>query len=278
MSDSIDAARLRPTAWGALKAVVAIIYVFMLFPVFFTGLASISEGTRAAFPPVGFTLAWWREALEPGWTDPILFSLRISVEASLIALVLGTVLAIALTRYTFPGRNVLVMLTLGPLILPTLVLSVGLLQMFAMLGLSDYVGYGGQLTGYVVISLPFCVRMVAIGISNIPRNVERAASVLGASPWMVQRKIVLPLLKNGLLAGFMFAFIQSFTDSSVSLFLARPGDMPVTIRILGFLDTGFSPTIAAVSMITLILPMVMFAIIDRFGQFGDFIHGDKRHA
>lgn len=267
-----------PAPWTVLKWVVGIIYVFMLFPVLFTGLASISEGTRASFPPSGFTLNWWREALSPGWMGPTLFSLRLAIESSLISLVFGTLMAFALTRYQFAGRNILVMLTLGPLILPTLIISVGILQFLSLLGLSNYVGYYGQLAGHVMICLPFCVRMVAIGLYSIPRNVERAASVLGAPPWMVQYKIVLPLLKNGLLAGFIFAFIQSFTDASVSLFLARPGDMPVTIRILGFLDTGFSPTIAAVSMITLIIPLVLFAIIDRFGKFGDFIYGDKRNA
>ena len=90
------------------------------------------------------------------------------------------------------------------------------------------------------------------------------------------RHVVLPLVKTGIVAGAVFAFIHSFTDVNLSLFLARPGEQPITVKILGFLEFGFAPTLAAVSVITLLLPLVLVAIVERVSGLGDFIYGEPR--
>src|SRR6185295_618852 len=187
-------------------------------------------------------------------------------------------LAFALFRYRFRGREALVALTLGPLMMPTLVTGVGLLQLFQSLGWREYLGFTGLLIGHVVICMPFAVRTVSVSLHTVPPNVELAAASLGATRFATLRHVVFPLIKTGVIAGAVFAFIHSFTDVNLSIFLARPGETPVTVKILGFLEFGFAPTLAAVSVVTLLLPLVLVAVVERVSGLGDFIYGEARRG
>jgi len=266
------------TPWGALRAVVVFIYVFMLGPILITAAVSFNESNRSQFPPRGFSLQWWSRALSAEWVDPLWFSLKLGMLTALISTALALPLAFALTRYRFRGREAMVALTLGPLMLPALVTGVGLLQLFQYAGLRDYIGFTALVIGHIVICLPFAVRTVAISLHTLPPNVELAAASLGASRARVLWYIVFPLAKSGIIAGAVFAFVHSFTDVNLSLFLVRPGEVPITIKILGFLEFGFAPTLAAVSVITLLLPLALVAIVERVTGLGDFIYGSRERV
>jgi len=159
--------------------------------------------------------------------------------------------------------------------LPALVTGVGLLQLFQYVGLRDYLGFSALLIGHVVICVPFGVRTIAISLQALPPSLELAAASLGASRLATLRHVVLPLIKTGIVAGAVFAFVHSFTDVNLSLFLVRPGEQPITVKILGFLEYGFAPTLAAVSVITLALPLVLVAIVERVSGLGDFIYASR---
>lgn len=264
--------------WWLLRAVVAFVYLFSLGPILITAAVSFNATNRSFFPPHGFSLRWWERALSPEWVDPLLFSLKLGSITAILSTLLALPLAFALSRHRFRGREAMVALTLGPLMLPTLVTGVGLLQLFEYLGLREYLGFTALLAGHVVICLPFAVRTVAIGLQTLPPNVELAAASLGATRWRTLRHVVFPLVKSGLVAGAVFAFIHSFTDVNLSLFLAQPGDQPITVKILGFLEFGFAPTLAAVAVITLLLPLILVAIVERLSGLGDFIYGDRDRA
>jgi putative spermidine/putrescine transport system permease protein len=262
-------------AWIALRAVVVLIYAFMLGPILITAAVSFNASNRSVFPPQGFSLQWWARALSPEWVEPLLFSLRLGAVAAVLSVALALPLAFGLVRHRFPGRDALVALALGPLLLPALITGVGLLQLFQLAGLRDWIGWPALLTGHVVICLPFAVRTIAISLNALPGNLEAAAASLGAPPWRTQIHVVLPLIKNGIVAGGLFAFIHSFSDINLSLFLAKPGEVPITVKILGFLEFGFAPTLAAVAVLTLAIPLVMVAVIQRVTGLGDFIYAER---
>jgi putative spermidine/putrescine transport system permease protein len=159
--------------------------------------------------------------------------------------------------------------------LPTLVTGVALLQLFQLTGLREYIGFTALLVGHVVICMPFAVRTVAISLSTLPPNMELAAASLGATRWATLWHVVFPLIKTGLIAGAVFAFIHSFTDVNLSIFLAKPAQIPITVKILGFLEYGFAPTLAAVAVVTLLLPLALVAVIERVSGLGDFIYGER---
>jgi len=261
--------------WFALKVVNTVIFIFILGPILITAAASFNEANQSKFPPRGFSLKWWADAFSDDWVDPVLFSFRLAICAALVSTIVALPLTFGLTRYRFKGRDALITLALGPLMLPALVISIGLLQFFYLIGLGDYVGFWALLAGHFVICLPFSVRTIAISLYGLPANVEKAAASLGASPVTVLFKVVFPLIKNGILAGAVFSFIHSFSDVNVSLFISRPGQMPVSVKILGFLEFGFAPTLAAVAILTMIIPLVLIIAIERFGGLGDFIYGER---
>jgi putative spermidine/putrescine transport system permease protein len=210
--------------------------------------------------------------------DPLWFSLKLGCLAAVISTILALPLAFALTRYRFRGREAMMALTLGPLMLPALVTGVGLLQLFQYAGLREQIGFTALLVGHIVICLPFAVRTVAISLHTLPPNVELAAASLGASRARTLWHVVLPLVKTGIVAGAVFAFVHSFTDVNLSLFLVRPGEQPITVKILGFLEYGFAPTLAAVSVITLLLPLALVAIVERLSGLGDFIYAGRERV
>lgn len=265
-------------AWMALRAVVGVVYLFMLGPILITATVSFNATNRSLFPPQGFSLRWWERALSSEWLDPLFFSLKLAAVASLLATALALPLAFALARQTFRGRGALLALTMGPLLLPALVTGVGLLQAFQYVGLREYIGLPALVVGHVVICLPFSVRTIAISLQGLSPNVERAAASLGAPPWRTQAHVVLPLIKNGIVAGAVFAFIHSFTDINLSLFLARPGETPINVKILGFLEFGFAPTLAAVSVLTVAVPLVVVVAVQRMTGLGDFLYAENRRG
>jgi len=266
------------TPWAALRGVVIFIYVFMLGPILITAAVSFNASNRSQFPPRGFSLRWWERALSAEWIDPLVFSFELASITALVSTLLALPLAFALTRHRFRGRDAMVALTLGPLMLPALVTGVGLLQLFQYAGLRDSLGFTALLIGHIVICLPFAVRTVAISLNTLPPSLELAAASLGASRWRTLMHVVFPLIKSGIIAGALFAFVHSFTDVNLSLFLGRPGEQPITVKILGFLEFGFAPTLAAVSVVTLLLPLVLVAIVQRVSGLGDFLYADRGRA
>jgi len=268
--------RQRDASWTALQVVVGLIFAFILGPILITAAVSFNGTVRSVFPPEGFSLQWWAETLSWRWLEPLLFSLKLAALAGLISTVAGTLLAFALVRRRFIGKAAVEMLVLGPLILPTLVTGIGLLQFLHAIGLGTWVGFWGLVIGHVIICLPFSIRTVAISLKTMPAAFELASASLGASPWTTLRRVTLPVISGGVFAGIAFSFVHSFTDVNLSLFLASPGERPVTVAILAFLEFGFAPTLAAISMISLFIPLLLMIVLQRFVPIGDFLYSDGR--
>lgn len=262
----------RSVPWTMLSVSVAAIYAFILGPILITAAVSFNATNRSFFPPRGFSLRWWQGAFSPEWVAPLVFSLQIAGLTALVATAVGVPLAFALNRHRFPGRELVRLITVGPLILPTLVTGIALLQFLSQMGLHEWMGFRALLIGHVVICLPFSVRTIAISLAAMPGGVERAAASLGAGPLGVLRRVTIPLIMPGLFAGAAFAFIHSFTDINLSLFLASPGQRPLTVAILSFLDFGFAPTLAALSIISLVIPLAIIAVLGRFVGLGNFLY------
>jgi putative spermidine/putrescine transport system permease protein len=264
--------------WNALRVSVALVYLFMLGPILITAAVAFNAENRSYFPPRGFSLQWWQAAFGPQWLQPLTFSLQLATLVALISALLGTPLAFAFERYSFPGKGVVRAVTLGPLILPSLVTGIALLQALSLVGLGRWMGFYALLIGHVAICLPFSVRTVAISLAAMPGRVEQAAASLGAGPFAVLRHVTLPLVAPGVVAGMIFAFIHSFDDVNLSLFIARPGERPLTVAILSFLEFGFAPTLAAVSIVSMLVPLALVALFGKFVGIGNFLYAEQGHG
>jgi len=266
------------SAWPGrlLAASVALIYAFIFVPILITASVSFNAGSLSVFPPRGFSLRWWEVAFTPQWLGPLVFSLELAALSAVVTVLIGTPLAFALHRYRFIGRNLIQALVMGPLVLPALITGIALLQFLYLVGLDYVVGFWALLVGYVTICLPFGVRTVGISLAGVPPSLELAAMNLGATRLATLRDVTLPLIKSGVFAGAAFAFVHAFTDVSLSLFVGSPGARPITVEILDAMDFGFEPTLAALSVITLAVPLALIWLLQRWMGIGEFIYG--RHS
>ena len=242
----------------------ALIYFFLMLPLLVVFPISLSSAPYMQFPPPGLSWQWYERYLDdPQWIDATWRSLYVGGATAMLALALGVPLAFALVRSRFPGRALLDRLALAPLIVPTIILSVAIYGLFAKLKLVGT--WYGLVVAHTVLALPFVVLVLAAGLRDFDRALEQAAAGLGASRWQTLRRITLPLLRPSLVSAGLLAFISSFDEVVVALFLAG-ANMTLPKKMFDNIMMEIDPTIAAVSVIQILLVSVVLILIGRFGR------------
>jgi ABC-type spermidine/putrescine transport system permease subunit II len=202
-------------------------------------------------PPLGeWSLRWYQRFFaEPRWRAALVNSLVVGSGSVLVALATGVPFALAVVRYHFTGRRLLSALVLAPLCVPPLVLGVGLLPLMHALGLW---GTGLSLSlAHGLLGLPVVYLATRAALEGVPPEVEDAARGLGAGPWRVFRRVTLPLIRPGVLAGAALAFVLSINESMMTLFLASPETESLARVIWPELRYSLSPMVAVASALTL---------------------------
>lgn len=257
----------------SLLALVAAIYAYLFLPIGVVILTSLNPGQYLQLPPRGLSLRWYAAVLTPDWLEPFRISLTLAAVTAAGATVLGVPAAFALVRHRFRGRDAFNALLLSPISLPAIVSGVAILQFLSLAGLRGLIGFPALVLAHVALTVPYAIRTIAISLHGFDRSVEQAAANLGATPWRTLRWVTLPLIKPGLFAGLVFAFIVSFNNVPVSLFLVRPGMVTLPIRILNYLEYRFDPSMAAVNMLSLLVILFVVTVAERAAGFTKFVYG-----
>lgn len=253
------AQRRRRADWGrrALFAYAMLFVVFVLAPLIVVVGASFEPRELLRFPPEGLSLRWYRAALESEqFVSAAWNSLLIALGATIFATLLGVPAAYGLVRYRFRGRGTVAALLNSPLLVPELVMGLALLQIIALLLLEHSIL---TLTlGHILICLPYVVRTMAAAIQGIDPSIEEAAANLGAGRAQIYRTVVLPMVRPALYASLLFAFLMSFDNAVLSLFLVSVRTQTLPISIYNYVQYSLDPTIAAVS--TLLMAVSVLAL------------------
>lgn len=250
----------RPSRLLALYT--AVVCGFSIAPVAIIFLESLTSADYVSFPPVGFSLKWYLEIPRRSeFVASLLTSFAVAAGASVLSTVLGALAALALVRYRFRGRAVLQGFFLSPLSVPGIVLGIALLQFYANHGIPRT---GLSLTAaHLVITTPYTIRLISVSLTGFDRNLELAARSLGAGSWTTFRLVTLPLIRPGILAGAVFAFVVSFDDLAVSLFLSSPGAMTLPVRVFTYIEQNYDPLITAVSSLLVLVAVAVVLVIER---------------
>jgi len=244
---------LRRTALGLLAAVILL---FLVLPIVIVFPLSFSSGSYLSFPPPGFSLRWYRAFFQSAsWTDAAWVSVHVAVPVTLISVLLGTPAAIGLVRGTFWGKRLVNALLLSPIIVPGIIVAIGTYFVYAQYGL-----VGNPLAlilGHTCLAVPFVVINVGSALQGVDRQLERASLSLGASPFGTFRQVTLPLIAPGILAGAVFAFVTSFDELLVALFLSGTGAVTLPRRMFDEIRYDIDPTIAAVSSLLIFATTVL---------------------
>jgi len=247
---------------AALYGTVAIVLVFLVAPIAVPVVVSFSNSEFLTFPPQGFSLRWYAKVLqEPEFASAFRLSLTLGLASTGIALALGTSAAFALARYDFRGRGAVQAFALSPLIFPTLVTGIALLQFFAMLR-SERV-FLHLVIGHVVITVPYVVRTVTASLQMLDPQMEDAARTLGANGLRTFYRVTLPLIRPGLVAGAVFAFVTSFDNFTVSMWLKDAEHVPMPLAIFSFITRFLDPSLAALSALLILLSVVIILTVER---------------
>lgn len=227
-------------------AVAVLVLLFLALPIFVVLPLSFSSGDYLTFPPPGFSLRWYERFLaDPTWTGATLLSLSVGLTVTVLSVLLGTPAAFALVRGRIRGSRLINAAILTPVIVPGIIVAIGVYFFYARIGL---IGSPlGLILAHTCLAVPFVVINVSATLYGFDRRLEHAAMSLGASPWATFRQITLPLVAPGIFAGAVFAFITSFDELLVALFVSANTAVTLPRLMWDQIRFNIEPTIAAVS-------------------------------
>lgn len=245
-----------------LAAFTVVVYMFLLAPlVIITGTA-FGRDNYLKFPPTGFSLKWIQNIFEVEmFARTFVISIEIAVVGTLFALLVGIPAAYALSRHSFKGKAYVKGLFLSPVIVPGIVMGFSLLKFLIIK--FDLPIIQSLLIGHTIVILPYIIRVISSSLENFDYSIEEAAISLGASGFKTFFIIILPNVTSGVIAAFILAFINSFNNVPISIFLSGPGISTLPIQMMSYVEYYFDPTISALSVVLMLMTAVLMFIIER---------------
>ena len=240
------------------QLMVWLVLAFLLIPSFVVIPVSLTDTSYLALPENGLSLQYWAEVFtNPQWARGFKQSLIIAVSATAAATFAGTLCAIGCWRLSSRLGEIIRVLTLVPIIVPTIVYALGLYRFYANLDLLDT--YVGVIASHAAIGLPYVVITVGAALANFDRKLEQAARSLGASATQTLIRVILPNVKAGIFSGAVFAFITSWDELVIVLFVASRKIQTLPREIWSGVRESLDPTIAVVAV--LLIGVTMLALI-----------------
>lgn len=240
----------------------ALVIAFMLAPLVVVCVVAFTPENTLTLPTTEFSLRWFRAVFEHSdFMQSFWNSLWLALASATIATLLAVPAGMAITRYAFPGRDFLNALFLSPLIIPHLVLGVALLRMFALVGGTG--SFGFLIFAHALIVTPYTLRLVVAALVGFDRSAEQAALSLGASQATVFKRITLPMILPGVTGGWLLAFINSFDEVTMSIFVTSPSTVTLPVRMYMYATESIDPLMAAVSALMVAVTAVAMIVLDR---------------
>lgn len=246
-----------------LMTVIAIfVFAFLFLPLILIVVTSFGTAAAIQFPIKGFTLDWYVNALSlKTMMDSFKLSLLIGILATVLALIVGIPASYALARYSLKGNQMIKSFFLSPTVIPGIVVGYTLFQFIVVaLGLPVF---QGLLIGHFLISLPYIIRVVGSSMDQLDYSMEEAAWTLGCTRLKAFVKIVLPNVSSGIFAAFMLAFVNSFNNVPVSMFLSGPGVTMLPTNLLSYMEYNYDPTVSAISVMLMLLTIGLMYLIEK---------------
>jgi putative spermidine/putrescine transport system permease protein len=249
-------------AWRkALYVYCALVLLFLVAPIAAVIPLSFSADTILTYPIPGLSLRWYQDFFTSRhWLPALSNSLIVATATTLTATPLGTLAALGLVRIPFRRRPLLVSLLISPMIVPGIITAIGMYFVYAPLGLTN--GYLGLILAHTTLATPFVVIVVLAALEGFDPNLARAGASLGASPFIVFVRVVLPLILPGVIAGAVFAFATSFDEIVTAIFLAGPAQRTLPLQMFDGLRERISPTITAAATFLIVVSVLLLTTVE----------------
>jgi putative spermidine/putrescine transport system permease protein len=255
-------------------ALIATGATLIIVPLVLTLYLSLFDEKLILFPPRGYTLDWY-PAIVPNFGRAVITSLKLGGLAVAGSLALGIPAGIGLARHRFRGRGAIATLLLAPLTVPGIAL--GLAIYVSLVAIDEQLGSAvtgsmiGLVLAHIMITTPWVVRLCLASLINHDRAAEEAAASLGAGPLTVIWRVTLPAMRGGIVAAALFAFVISFENLELALFLTSPGVTTLPVAVLQYLEYHIDPLISAVAVAQIVAVAALLLVLDRFVRLGQVV-------
>lgn len=245
-----------------MSLIAMLVFAFLFLPLIVIITTSFGSSSTIEFPIDGFSLQWYKNALtNETFMDSFKLSLSIGLGATLLAILVGVPASYAMSRYSIRGKNMLKSFFLSPTMIPGIVVGYTMFQFVVIqLGLPII---GALLVGHFLISLPYIIRVVGSSMEEMDYSIEEVAWTLGCTRIRAFIQIVLPNVSSGIFAAFMLAFVNSFNNVPISMFLSGPGVTMLPTSMLSYIEYTYDPTVSAISVLIMLLTIVLMFIVEK---------------
>jgi spermidine/putrescine transport system permease protein len=242
-----------------LRVYAALFYLYLYLPIVILMVFSVNE-SRYGVRWTGFTTHWYADLFADRYIrQAAQNTLLVATVTTAIATVIGTAAALGLQRYRFRGRDASEATLYLPVVIPEVVMGIAMLAFFALVRWDR--GLPTIIVGHVAFSVPFVVLTVRARLHGFDRRVEEAAMDLGANEWVTFRRVTLPLIMPGVLAGALLAFTLSLDDYIITLFTSGPGSTTLPLRVYSMIRQAVTPKVNALSTLWILTVLVLLALV-----------------
>ncbi len=256
----------------AIRIFCVLVLVCLVLPILAIIPISFTSDTMLSYPMPGFSLRWFTEFFNSVmWTLSMKNSFIIGFATTLLATALGTLAALGLTMANLPFKGVITGIMIMPMVVPVVISAVGIYFFDAWIGLTST--YTGMILAHTALATPFVVITVTATLQGFNRNQIRAGSSLGASPATVFFKITLPQILPGVISGALFAFVTSFDEVVVALFIAGSEQYTLPRQMFAGIREKYNPTIAAVATMMVVFSVLLLVTVELLRRRSERLRG-----
>lgn len=237
---------------------ITLVFIFLFLPIIILILYSFND-SKMNIIFTHFTFRWYGELIHnQELLNAFSNTLFIAVTSTIISTIIGTISAVGLFKYKFPGKNIITGLIYFPIVIPEIVLGIALLSVYTLTKLE--LGIGTILLSHIAFSIPFVMTSVDSTLNPMISQIEEAAYDLGASKWKTLIHVTIPTIFPGIVSGAALAFTLSLDDVVISYFTAGPGSNTLPLKIYSMIKTGITPDVNALSSIILLVTIIILTI------------------
>ena len=252
-------------AWYfGLRLICAVVLLFLIAPIIVIMPLSFNSESYFTYPMPGLSLQWYKEFFTNArWMDSVVTSIEVAVAVTIIATTLGILASLGLSRLTMRGKAAIIAMLLMPMIVPVIISAVGMYFFYVGLGILNITWAPvGLILAHTCLAAPFVVISVTATLSGFDHSLMRAGASLGAPPTTVFFKVVMPLILPGVISGALFAFVTSFDEVVVAVFLASPEQRTLPKQMFNGIRENINPTITAAATLLILVSVALLTSLE----------------
>lgn len=256
----------------ALRVFVVLVLLFLISPILAVMPLSFNSESFFTYPMPGYSLKWYEDFFfNPRWSGAVKMSFLVAIATTILATALGTLAALGLARSNFPAKATIMALLISPMIVPVIISAVGMFKFYAQLNIAGT--KLGIILAHTALATPFVVITVTATLSSFDKTLMRAGASCGAAPHTVFFKVVMPLILPGMISGALFAFVTSFDEVIVVLFLASPEDRTLPLQMFSGIREMISPTITAAATVLVLISTALLVTLEMLRRRSERLRG-----